>query len=157
MHCRWTLTSTSRHHSIDAHNVLHSAFLISHVSHIFHHPSGSQFCPYFRIVVSIVTILPLVFLLGSYTHVVCKAHEWHGIAETYMRASDFYCIWDVWFTADGCFLQRSPPACDRRAQRRLFCIHTNGTLFSSTCPRLDSVLLPQNDLCSKTTENLDLL
>ena len=74
-----------------------------------------------------------------------------------MRASKFYCIRDVWCTADGSFLQHSPPARDRRAQRPLFCIHTNGTLFSSTCPRLDSVLLPQNDPCSTTTENIDLL
>ena len=84
-------------------------------------------------------------------------HEWHDVAETYMRAGNFYCIWDVWCTADGCFLQHSPPARDRRTQRPLFCIHTNGTLFSSTCPRLDSALLPQNDLCSTTTENTDRL
>ena len=88
-----------------------------------------------------------MFLLGFYTHVVCKAHEWHDIAETYMRARNFYCIWDVWCTAEGSFLQNSPPARDRRAQR----------------PQTESnrgqvsVLLPQNDLCSTTTENIDLL
>ena len=80
-------SSTSPLHSIHAHNVLHSAFPTSHVSHILHHPFGSQCGPYFRIVVSIVTVLPLVLLPGCCMHIWMQSvgvtwHCWH----IYMRA-----------------------------------------------------------------------